>query len=140
MPEDNIISLIANAARMYRTNLNNLFVRNHIDLTAEMYLVMRELWKQDGKRLWELAEVLHKDKGAITKVVDNLEKRKLLFRVTDAGDKRNKQLLLTTDGVKLKAKVMPLVEELYSHSIATISEHKLEQSKQILNILIGRLS
>lgn len=140
MHENRISLLATQAVSLYRLHINSLFAQQGIDLTSEMYSVLRELWKKDGQKQQDLAGLLYKDKSSITKIVDNLEKRKLVTRVTDENDRRNKQITLTREGQALKKKVLPLVNDLLQRSTAHISQSKMEQARQVLETIIQRLS
>lgn len=55
--------------------------------------------------LKQLAQRMGLDSSSLVRVVDLLEDRGLVLRVTDAADRRSKQLLLTADGQAMVADV-----------------------------------
>ena len=55
--------------------------------------------------LWAPAQRMGLDSSSLVRVVDLLEDRGLVLRVTDAADRRSKQLLLTADGQAMVADV-----------------------------------
>ena len=131
--------LISQAMTLYRIHLNALLAQNGIDLTSEMCAVLGVLWKSDGRKQQELADILCKDKGGITKIIDNLEKRKLVIRHPDNIDGRNKIVTLTKDGLALKKTVVPLANGLLNKVTSSIDKQKLQIASQVLTDIIKEL-
>jgi DNA-binding MarR family transcriptional regulator len=88
------------------------FRENNIDLTYEMHQIMACLWKKDGVKQQELADLTLKDKASMTFLIDNLTKRDLVKRMEDPSDRRNKLIYLTPTGKQLGKKIEPWVNEL----------------------------
>ncbi|MFB6458003.1 MarR family winged helix-turn-helix transcriptional regulator [Chitinophaga sp. Hz27] len=100
---------ITRAHTAYRLKLLSLFMEKGVDLTPDMYFILRYLWSErDGCRQQELADKTDKDKASLTKLVDNLEKRGLVTRTADGEDRRSKRVWLTPHGRQLKEIVYPL--------------------------------
>ncbi len=59
----------------------------------------------------EIANVTAKDKASVTYVLDNLVKRKLVYR-QEGTDRRNKIIFLTNEGKMMKKKVQPWIRSL----------------------------
>ncbi len=74
------------------------FRLHDIDLTFEMLQVMACLWKQDGINQQEVSNITVKDKASMTYLIDNLTARKLVYRLEDDKDRRNKLIYLTLTG------------------------------------------
>lgn len=90
------------------------FRENQIDLTYEMHQIMACLWRKDGVRQQELADLTLKDKASMTFLIDNLTKRGLVRRADDPVDRRSKLIYLTTKGKQLGKKVEPWVIEMFA--------------------------
>ena len=54
----------------------------------------------DGKSQNEIAEKTIRDKVSVTKIIDNLEKHKLVKRALDEKDRRVRRIFLTDEGKK----------------------------------------
>lgn len=80
--------------------------QNDVDLTPEQFLLIDLLWNHGPMSQQNLADTMHKDKNSITKLVDGLEKKRLVERQRDEKDRRSNMVVLTTkaDGMKLEAK------------------------------------
>lgn len=68
------------------------------DLTAAQYMVLANLHEKDGRTLSELAEVMRCSKSTITGVVDTMERKGLVAREPNPGDRRSHLARLTPKG------------------------------------------
>ena len=74
-----------------------------LNLTYPQYLVMVVLWEEEGLGIKDVAERLQQDSGSITPLVKRLEAEGYLIRNRDPKDERNRVLILTDAGKKLRA-------------------------------------
>ena len=75
---------------------------NNINMTPEQYLVMDILWDEQSLSQQRIADIIQKDKNSVTKFIDSLEKKNLVFRTVDANDRRINKIELTEEGRRLK--------------------------------------
>ena len=59
-----------------------------LEITIEQWSVLYHLWKEDGLSQQELCNRTFRDKPSITRLIDNLEKQKLVKRVASPTDRR----------------------------------------------------
>lgn len=124
----NIASAVIKTHTAYRLRLLNVFMQAGLDITPDMYFILRYLWgERDGCRQQELADRTGKDKASLTKLLDNLEKRDLVKRAADETDRRSKRIWLTGAGKKLKEKVYPL-----ALSVVELAERGLSRNDLLL--------
>jgi DNA-binding MarR family transcriptional regulator len=115
-------------------------IKEHgINITFEMLEVMACLWKKDGINQQELADLTLRDKSSMTYLLDNLVKRKMVKRVEDANDRRNKLVYLTKDGKNLKEQLNPWVAEVYAMASEDVEVKNLQNGLTLLNKMIGNL-
>ena len=76
--------------------------KNNINLTPEQFLVMDWLWKEQAISQQRIAEVIQKDKNSVTKFIDSLEKKNLVFRAVDEVDRRINKIALTQKGADME--------------------------------------
>jgi DNA-binding MarR family transcriptional regulator len=110
-----------------------------INMTFEMLEVMGCLWKKDGINQQEIADLTLRDKSSMTYLLDNLVKRKMVKRVEDENDRRNKLIYLTQEGNDLKEHLNPWVAEVYEIAAKDISANELQQSLALVNKMIGNV-
>jgi len=69
-------------------------------LTFQQAVALRRL--EDAAPMRDLAETLHCDASYVTGLADSLEARGLIARQPDPGDRRVKQLVLTSEGQRVR--------------------------------------
>lgn len=97
----------------FRQNIQKSMKLNKIDLTFEMLQIILYLERRDGVNQKELAEKTFKDKASLTSLLKNMEKKRLVSRVEDSEDRRNKKVFLTPLGREYGDKMRPLLKEIY---------------------------
>lgn len=83
------------ARRMDRLEAQALAKAN---LTAPQYMILANLHEKDARPLSELADVMRCSKSTITGVVDTMERKQLVARAANPGDRRSHLLRLTPKG------------------------------------------
>jgi DNA-binding MarR family transcriptional regulator len=110
-----------------------------LHLTFEMLEVMLCLWRQDGVNQQVIADITLRDKSAMTYLVDNLMKRKMIRREEDARDRRNKLIFLTPEGRQLQQTLQPWVSEMYEKATANMDAASLVAGKEMIEQMIRNL-
>ena len=77
-------------------------VKNDINLTPEQYLVMDILWDEGVMSQQTIADIIQKDKNSVTKFIDSLEKKGLVYRSVNSNDRRVNDIIVSDEGMKLK--------------------------------------
>jgi len=73
-----------------------------LGLTYPQYIVMLSLWQEDNISVKALSSHTRLDSGTLTPILKRLEKQGLLTREVFGEDERQKRLVLTKEGKKLK--------------------------------------
>jgi DNA-binding MarR family transcriptional regulator len=115
------------------------FTLSNIDITTEQWTVMACLWKEDKVTQQRLCDLTSKDKPSITRLIDNLEKRNLVTRVSDAKDRRINLIHLTSKGEQLQSKAMESIQKIAEKALSGIEDTELNISKNVLKKIIGNL-
>lgn len=115
------------------------FTLSNIDITTEQWTVMACLWKEDKVTQQRLCDLTSKDKPSITRLIDNLEKRNLVTRVSDAKDRRINLIHLTSKGEQLQSKAMESIQKIAEKALHGIEDTELNVSKNVLKKIIGNL-
>ena len=110
-----------------------------LNLTIEQWSVLYHLWKQDGISQQELCNATFRDKPSITRLVDNLEKLKLVKRVPSREDRRMNMIYLTTEAQKLQEQTMELAEETLNEALQTVAPEQVEVCKAVLQLVYDNL-
>jgi len=131
------ITGVASTAIARRLQKN--FKQQGIDITIEQWSVLYHLWKQDGLSQQELCNATFKDKPSITRLVDNLEKLKLVTRVASATDRRINMIYLSETAHTLKNRTMELANQTLNEAIVDVTGEEIEMCKSVLKRVYDNL-
>ena len=119
--------------------LQKNFKQNNIDVTIEQWSVLYHLWKEDGQSQQQLCAATFRDKPSITRLVDNLEKLKVVKREADKNDRRKNKIFLTPDGRALQEKTMQLANQTLNEALDGVSVAQVEVAKEVLQMVYENL-
>jgi DNA-binding MarR family transcriptional regulator len=115
------------------------FTSEGIDITTEQWSVLACLWQRDKVTQQTLCRLTAKDKPSMTRLIDNLEKRNLVIRVSDMKDRRINLIHLTQNGADLKQKATEIVQNIASRTLSNISDEELGVSRTVLKKIMNNL-
>ena len=96
-----------------------------INLTPEQYLVMDILWDEESLSQQTIADILQKDKNSVTKFIDSLEKKGLVYRSIDKNDRRINNIIVSEEGRRLKQKTTDVAVNTMESILDGISDDEL---------------
>lgn len=109
------------------------FKQNGVDITIEQWSVLYHLWKEDGMSQQQLCDATFRDKPSITRLVDNLEKLKLVKRVASKGDRRINMIYLTQEAQQLQELTMELANQTLNEALQGVTPGQIEIAKEVLH-------
>lgn len=124
---------IRNVSLLLVNKINQNFIKEGFDITAEQLKMLVVLWEEDGKTQNELGVSVGKFKTSVTKLVDGLEKRNLIQRVPHPSDRRSNIVYLTEVGKNIKKQLIPIIEKTLHEVHSNISNEKLITFHEVLN-------
>ena len=86
------LNLVHNRFKQYITAF---FQEEGYNLTPEQFLVMDAIWDEGKMSQQKIADTIFKDKNSVVKLLDGLEKKNLVRRVTNKDDRRQNLIELT---------------------------------------------
>lgn len=119
--------------------LQKNFKQAGIDITVEQWSVLYHLWKTDGISQQELCNATFRDKPSITRLVDNLEKVKLVKRVASKDDRRMNLIFLTEEALKLEAQTMEVANITLNEALEGVSAENISICKEVLQVVYDNL-
>ena len=131
------ITGVASTAIARRLQKN--FKQHGIDITIEQWSVLYHLWKQDGLSQQELCNATFKDKPSITRLVDNLEKLKLVKRVASVEDRRINMIYLNDAAATLRDQTMEMANQTLNEALGGVSAEEIEMCKSVLQRVYDNL-
>ena len=108
------------------------FATEGIDITTEQWSVLACLWKKDKVTQQTLCNLTTKDKPSMTHLIDKLERRNLVTRVSDNNDRRINLIHLTDSGMALQKKATDLVQKIAARALNNITKDEILFSKGFL--------
>ena len=123
--------------------INRTFLRTFstegMSITIEQWSVLACLWKKDKVTQQTLCNLTSKDKPSMTRLIDKLEKRNLVTRVSDHNDRRINLIHLTDSGMALQKKVTELAQKIAAKTLSNIAEEELKISRMVLKRIMANL-
>ena len=108
-----------------KKHLGEVFKKNGINLTAEQFLVMDTLWNEGALTQQNIAYIIQKDKNSVTQFIDNLEKKGLVVRSVDKGDRRVNNIVVTEKGLAMRDSTKEIAINAMNDILSGVSEEDL---------------
>ena len=115
------------------------FSQEELHITTEQWSVLSCLWKEDRVTQSDLCDLTRKDKPSMTRLIDNLQRSKIVVRVPHATDRRVNLIHLTQYGASLREKVGAVVQSVVDKALENISESEVTVARTVLNQIIANL-
>jgi DNA-binding MarR family transcriptional regulator len=119
--------------------LQKNFKRSGIDITIEQWSVLYHLWKEEGQSQQQLCDATFRDKPGITRLVDNLEKLKLVKRVPSKNDRRINLIYLSKEAMQLQQKTMELANQTLNEALNGVTNGQIDIAKEVLQTVYNNL-
>jgi DNA-binding MarR family transcriptional regulator len=110
-----------------------------LDITIEQWSILYHLWKEDCLSQQELCNRTFRDKPSITRLIDNLEKQKLVKRVSSPGDKRINLVCLTEGAKDLQDITLRIANETMEEALVGVSRDEIEMARSVLQKVYDNL-
>ena len=126
--EDVIYFLAERMQRQAKQVTKQEFKKHGIKVTLDQWLVLKKISEEPGIAQVEIAHTTFKDPAAVTRILDILERKKLVKR--QAGtDRRAYEIYLSAAGAKLVKDIMPLVYDIRARGLHNLSKNQLQALK-----------
>lgn len=121
---------------MFRVLENRAYNQTNIRLTMPQFGLLHTISKEKEEViLKDMAEKMGKDKSAIVRMVDQLEKKELLRRVVDQNDRRKNLLLVTKRGERLINEFIEMELKLNEELQSGLSTEDMQTFYKVVNHL-----
>ncbi|PRD47300.1 MULTISPECIES: MarR family winged helix-turn-helix transcriptional regulator [Sphingobacterium] len=111
-----------------------------IKITSEQWSVLYYLWIEEGRTQQELACLTFRDKPSVSRLINNLERLKLVIRVTDKEDKRTNLIFLTKQGRQMKEACLRQAKRTINQALEGVSREDMIKARNTLDVLYSNLS
>ncbi|MBU6262574.1 MAG: MarR family transcriptional regulator [Bacteroidetes bacterium] len=110
-----------------------------LEITIEQWSVLYHLWKQDALSQQELCNRTFRDKPSITRLIDNLEKQKLVKRMPSKEDRRINLVCLTETAKLLQDKTIELANQTMDEALVGVNKNEIEIVKLVFQKVYDNL-
>ncbi len=117
----------------FKQYLNKIFQRHGFNLTPEQFLVMDTLWDEGVLSQQQIADIIIKDKNSVTKLIDALEKKGLVSRITDPLDRRLNKIHITQKAASIKDDITQIALDSTNAIVKGIPRDELVTFVKVLN-------
>jgi len=120
---------------LHALQLDQVFRERGVPLTADQYRFMNLLWTRNGAHQEFYARKLGRDRSAITRMIQLLEKQGFVQRVDDDSDQRAKKVQLTPAGEALQIAAESVANEI----LMKMWDGFMSEEREALNDYLSRL-
>ncbi|MBP5229421.1 MAG: MarR family transcriptional regulator [Bacteroidales bacterium] len=131
------LNLVHNRFKQYVTSI---FESQGFNITPEQFLVMDTLWDEGVLTQQQISDYILKDKNSVVKLVDGLEERNLVRRVSNPKDRRQNLIEVTKYAMKIKEEVTALAMKSVDHIIKGISKEDMSNFIKVLSKMAENMS
>jgi len=103
--------------------------------TAPQWVLLHKVYQGQANTVAGLARLCRTDTGAMTRLLDRIEKKGLCRRVPCAADRRVVQIELTPEGQAAAARVPLVLSQVYNRALAGFSREEWRQLQDLLTRL-----
>ena len=133
--------MLTRTSRAVGNMLQKMFLKAGYDMSADEWAILANLAMLcDGQFQQQLADRTFKDKAAITRLIDGLEKKGLVKRFQDEKDRRQKKIFLTSKSSKFVKKLLPVAKRAQLKGQKDIEPAQFEIFKLVLRQIFKNAS
>ena len=122
-----------------RQQTSRIYSELGYDITPEAADALMIIHHFDGMPQKKLADILGKDKAAITRLLNSLVKSNLVERIQDQEDRRIIRAHITQEGREAFAKICPQLQILSDMTLANVSDHDFNHTIDTLTNIVNSL-
>ena len=130
--------LLRHSSKLITSKIESLFV--YEDISFVQYVILMNLRDGLAKTSAELCQSICHDSGALTRIIDQMEKRKFLKRIRSKQDRRIITLKLTKTGKEIAESFLPRVVQLYNSLLSGFTHQEADTLINLLTRLTDKLS
>jgi DNA-binding MarR family transcriptional regulator len=108
-----------------------------LDISHAQWFVVMLLGDGTAATAAELCKLVVYDPGAMTRLLDRLEKKGVLRRVRIRGDRRSVRLELTAEGRRLYPRILQALVEVFNRLLRGFSERDVRQLEDLLKRMVA---
>ena len=108
-----------------------------LEVTAAQFVILANLLKGSAKSACELCRSLDYDRGAMSRMIDRLESKKLLRRVAFAHTRREQSLEVTAAGKAAFPKMLACLAKVLNRLLKGVTKAQVRAVERTLNQMLA---
>jgi len=135
---DSVGYLTTTISRILQQKLQARFKNTGSNTTPEQWRLLVVISNEGEMNQSQLAELQHKDRAAIKRLIDHLERKKLVIRKS-GKDSRSHTIALTQEGKKMVQVFTKASKETVNEALSCFTEDEAKTLNQLLNKLLNNI-
>ena len=135
-----IFRSIGLTSKLLGVYINDQMLEKGIDLTRNQYVLLKVLLEKEGSTQNDLAFLTERDKTSMARLVNAMENKGLIKKVTGKQDRRQRQIYLTEAGKKMLARAIPLMKDLEIKITEELGVNDLQTTINVLQSVQTKVS
>ena len=131
--EKTLLPHLGKTAKLAGFYFIDTFHENGIELSKEQWLVLKKLNDQDGQIQNDLASITNRSKTSLTRLINTMEKKGLVYRALSIKDKRINHIHLSDFGKETFLSSLPVMRTMMEELEENISKEELAKAIDVLN-------
>jgi len=128
-----VLPCLGKTAKLAGYYFIDTFHENGIDLSKEQWIVLKKLNDKNGQTQNDLALITNRSKTSLTRLINTMEKKNLVFRKLSKEDKRINHIHLSELGKKTYLTSLPVLKKLMSNLQENINQKDLATTIEVLD-------
>jgi DNA-binding MarR family transcriptional regulator len=108
-----------------------------LEITGAQFIILANLLRGEAKSACELCRSLEYDRGAMSRMIDRLEKKKLLRRVALAHTRREQSLEVTAAGKAAFPKMLACLAKVLNRLLKGVTKAQVRAVERTLNQMLA---
>ena len=108
-----------------------------LDMTAAQYVIIVKLAGSRSESMAALCKTLSYDPGAMTRMIDRLERKGLVTRLRPLDNRRSVMLELTEAGLRMYPKLTECVAQVIRRFLAGFAQDEVSELRRLLQKLLA---
>ena len=133
---DDIVNyLVYRSARILRHKFQKDMQAAGLDMTQEQYFLLFKLWQRDGQYQAELTNDVLSDAPNITRILDVMERKRMIERRDDPDDRRKFRIFLAGEGRRIHRIYQEQVYDARLVDYRGLDDKDLRELRRILQVI-----
>jgi DNA-binding MarR family transcriptional regulator len=134
--KDLLIPHIGKTAKLMSFCIGDQFVAHQIKLSKEQWLLLKKLHEKNGQMQNDLAFITDRSKTSLTRLINTMEKKGLVYRIGCNDDKRINHVYYTDKGNKLYNEATPVFLEVMNQLAENLTDKQISDTIEVLQHII----